>query len=82
LTEGPGLPQAAIPSLTRRPSAGKPLRTWTTRARKNLTKRDKARAIRAVAGKYPALEVGYYDIVLTTHPSDARYDVDSVIEVA
>jgi hypothetical protein len=39
---------------------------------------DKARGI---ANLLPSIETGYYDVVLTSHRSDARYDVDSVVEV-
>lgn len=56
----------------------KPLAIFTTRSRKGLSDRD----IRNAKERAPVtLEVGYFDIVLTTRPADSRYDVDSVIEI-
>ena len=61
---------------------GRPLWTARTRARATLTDRDKARAVAVVNGGIVKLETGYYDVVLTSRPSDPRYDVDSSIEIA
>ena len=59
---------------------GKPFVVLSTRATRRLTERDIARV--KASHLFGVLEVGYYDIVLTSRPADARYDVDSVIEVA